>query len=220
MPDTIKDSVKERGVVFHPWEIGPLRDGIKTRFTRPVRPQPFVSDDPSMWQDEYIEPDGCGGFREVVNVRPGKMQDEPIDCPYGKTGDQRYVKERLERGAAGLVSWQAAPCEGPRRGGEFVDWRWKRERLPAKHCPRWASRFLIEVTGVHVGRVQDITCGDIYSEGLELHGTCPACIKVQGRALQAEFSRVWDSVYAKHGPSWSFNPWAWVVHFKVLKGLK
>jgi hypothetical protein len=75
--------------------------------------------------------------------------------------------------------------------------------------PRWASRITLEVTGVRVERVQDISEADAWAEGIDRTH--------MGRGIQrpaVHFRRLWDSINAKRGFGWESNPYVWVVEFR------
>jgi hypothetical protein len=88
--------------------------------------------------------------------------------------------------------------------------------------PRIASRILLEITDVHVERLQDINDSQIESEGVDLdaladrqdrYDMCHAGSGAEGRpTLRTAWRDLWQSI---NGPgSWDANPWVWVVEFK------
>jgi len=90
--------------------------------------------------------------------------------------------------------------------GSFLDAisnrpKWK----PSIHMPRAASRITLEITGVRVERLQEISEGDIIAEG------CPSEF-----LLGTNWYRpLWESI---NGPgSWDANPFVWVVEFRKLE---
>lgn len=89
--------------------------------------------------------------------------------------------------------------------------KWK----PSIHMPRWASRINLEITGIRVERVQDITEEDCYKEGLDLS---IGMMLVEPHwmikdILRRKFKDLWDSINAKRGYGWDVNLWVWVIEF-------
>jgi hypothetical protein len=92
--------------------------------------------------------------------------------------------------------------------------------------PRWASRLTLEVTGVRVERVQDISGADALAEGF-LRCDSPrgqAAALVGATTAEYEQSAVglfpgrWDAIYGKKpGQDWASNPWVWVVEFRRVE---
>jgi len=87
--------------------------------------------------------------------------------------------------------------------------------------PRWASRITLEVTGVRVERLQDISEGDTIAEGVEISDLAKLhalALRKKGRNISAavvEYGILWESI---NGPgSWDVNPWVWVVEFKRVQ---
>jgi hypothetical protein len=96
--------------------------------------------------------------------------------------------------------------------------------------PRWASRINLEIAGVRVEQLQDISEADAIAEGVEWD-KCPATQNDVSLTAQIAASRIgmaapyvakidyiggyrrlWESI---NGPgSWDKNPWVWVVEFK------
>ena len=72
--------------------------------------------------------------------------------------------------------------------------------------PRWASRITLEITGVRVERLNEISEADAIAEGCQCAGV-PASLTNRGA-----FAKLWESI---NGPdSWAANPWVWVIEFK------
>lgn len=72
--------------------------------------------------------------------------------------------------------------------------------------PRWACRILLEITGVRVERLQDISNEQAIAKGI---GTPPD----MRYAVQDGFRPLWEST----GGDWDANPWVWVVEFKCIE---
>lgn len=76
-----------------------------------------------------------------------------------------------------------------------------------------ASRITLEVTGVRVERVQDISIADAMAEGVvecneSLRGLEP-CME-----WRYAYEDLWNSI---NGPgAWDSNPWVWVVGFRRI----
>ena len=151
-------------------------------------------------------------------------------CPYGVPGDRLWVREGHSIGpgpdvqlvpgeGAGSLRWPhvtyAADGAVERR-----DERWKGEfgkRRPSIHMPRWASRITLEVTGVRVERLHDISERDAIAEGApgyEEGIDAPPPDDEHEWSYLASFIRLWESI---NGPgSWDANPYVWVVEFKRI----
>jgi hypothetical protein len=89
---------------------------------------------------------------------------------------------------------------------------------PSIHMPRWASRITLEVTGVRVERLQDISEADAIAEGIDLNASAIG-IRTTGESPQpmaiAIYRSLWESI---NGPqSWDANPWVWVVEFRRIE---
>lgn len=149
-------------------------------------------------------------------------------CPYGKPGDRLWVRETWaalgnEDGhpinAAGQLcserdaerfyrsdaeGWEYGMEKMP--GGRHFDGRW----TPSIHMPRWASRITLEVTGVRVERLQEISEADANAEGAEI--LIEYMPKKIGFTHRQAYGGLWESI---NGPgSWDANPWVWVIEFR------
>ena len=87
------------------------------------------------------------------------------------------------------------------------DHRWR----PSIFMPRWASRITLEITGIRVERLQDITEEDAIAEGV--FGNEGPYDQQTPRMC---FETLWDSINGKKYP-WSINPWVWVISFERIK---
>jgi hypothetical protein len=171
----------------------------------------------------------------------------PDRCPYGRPGDRLWVRETWSttaewddispakmRGmalAAGYGTAMAASYEdafGPVKyaaGGEVnadllgpsPSWgRWR----PGIHMPRWACRLVLQVEGVRVERVRDISEDDAKAEGVTTRGrTLGDQVRHGFTAPAADhrtvFRDLWDSINAQRpGASWEANPWVWVISYR------
>lgn len=87
---------------------------------------------------------------------------------------------------------------------------------PSIHMPRWASRITLEVTGVRVERLNDISEEDAMAEGIKQlssgsYGVGGELASLSMSAPDA-FRSLWESI---NGPgSWAANPWVWAITFK------
>lgn len=86
---------------------------------------------------------------------------------------------------------------------------------PSIHMPRWASRITLEITGVRVERLQDVSAEDARAEGCEKPDLPPEVRGVAGDFVAGErttFAILWNRI---NGPgAWAANPWVWVIEFR------
>lgn len=136
-------------------------------------------------------------------------------CPYGKPGDRLWVKEtwweRLDHGHG--VDPNAVRYVADGEPPEAYRWR-KRVSI---HMPRWASRITLELTGVRVERLNDISEADAMAEGIRVrnhHRWGFAETGFDHNAPTHAFRSLWESISGEG--SWSANPWVWCVSFRVV----
>lgn len=161
-------------------------------------------------------------------------------CLYGLSGDLLWVRETWRAHWDGELSITVNYKSGdhvcdfcfdqiPENAirPSLLDWKWK----PSIHMPRWASRITLEITGVRVERVQDISEEDARAEGCMsgpvewcgiggkwCHGTCSRhgrCMYLE--SARGKFERLWDSINTKPYCSWADNPWVWVIEFRRVE---
>lgn len=187
---------KERPILFSAPMVRAILDGKKTQTRRVLKPQPNSGPGGEMV-------DLGDAFGLLDGVLSGEWR-----CPYGKPGDRLWVRETFARKSVGglqsvfhyaadaprdLVNDKPAPVPGG----------WK----PSIHMPRVASRITLEITGVRVERLNEISVTDAEAEGC-YYGDF-------GRfdvAPRFAYGALWEGI---NGPgSWAANPWVWVIEFK------
>ena len=189
----------ERPILFSGPMVRAILEGRKTQTRRVVKPQPELQLKSARWMrcaDEqhalFTQHDGelCG---QMASTRK---------CPYGKPGDRLWVRETWAHRRWMLGDASPSPTTVYRADGEDLKGcdRWR----PSIHMPRWASRITLEVVGVRVERLQDISEEDAKAEGIEW--------VIGYRSRIPLFSALWERI---NGPgSWDANPWVWVVEFR------
>lgn len=156
-------------------------------------------------------------------------------CPYGQVGDRLYVRETWADVTSAFDDADEVRCVAYKADNSVYDVyghiqyleqlgasgievdKWK----PSIHQPRFASRITLEITNIHVERLQDISEEDAEAEGVSAeHGDCsyPTHLHCCDMCLSAKdnFRLLWDSINAKRGYSWASNPWVWCISFKRI----
>ncbi|WP_244138135.1 hypothetical protein [Burkholderia vietnamiensis] len=100
------------------------------------------------------------------------------------------------------------------RGGVLPTW-WRR---PSIFMPRAAARTLLEVTGVRVVRLQNISEPDARAEGvtIEGHHMRGYCAGAYRPPSIRAFHDLWDNLNAARGHGWDTDPWVWAVEFRRI----
>ncbi len=205
--------MKERGMIFNGEQVRAILDGRKTQARWPLKPQPGpLGVHPQMAENggRY----GTVGDRIWVRETWGLMcYHDPTDwCEGGIAGvSESELRERYS--VEHRANWKLH--------SEAAHWR------PSIHMPRWASCITLEITGVRVERVQDITEEDAKAEGVEqvvFLGETYWKLKtpvlnpgggerIGVREAKVAFQNLWDSIYN----NWDANPWVWAYSFRRVK---
>jgi hypothetical protein len=220
--------MKERGMIFNGEMVRAILDGRKTQTRRPIlwRQTPYT--EVVMASDGMPWPwsEGCEHCRDIWH-----------HCPFGNVGDRIWVRETFqfplcldEVNTTGVGEMaMAAGYKKPwaptfyNSTGTFSDgWEgfetppkvsYAGKLRPSSQMPRWASRITLEITGVRVERVRDLTDEDAASEGSPKLEHLPYNPQ-DPKKSRTWFRGVWSGIYGEE--SWSSNPWVWVIEFKVV----
>lgn len=206
--------MKERPILFNAPRVRAILAGTKTQTRRAVKGEAL----------QWLERD---------KFTPGFVAEAGNHlCPYGQPGEKLWVREtwycddfRVQRGpylkpddmdmeaarADGTMVYRASSGDRPYEAEQPV-WR------PAIHMPRWASRITLEITGVRVERLQDISEADARAEGIVPTGGgfgLPDGSHFHGTDPRVSYWSLWESI---NGPgSVEANPWVWVLEFKRVE---
>ncbi len=224
---------RERPILFSAPMVRAILAGTKTQTRRSVKPQP-LGGAPTLL--EHLLPHQRWATDEAEEEYVWK-------CPYGEPGARgrrpvRSVWRSLRFSVGGSRLWVREAWAAPHaydhlpprlipqdarihyaateeRGG--LRWR------PSIHMPRWASRITLEITGVRVERLQEISEADAVAEGTP----CYVCGRVMDglgeddchcfhtKARPSDYRALWEQI---NGPgSWDANPWVWVIKFRKLE---
>lgn len=219
--------MKERPILFSSPMVRALLSGTKTQTRRVAK---FPYDPPEgFYPDLYNHGEQWTFWGPRGTEKSGQSCLPYIKCPYGQPGDRLWVREtcraeELESGLDGvryLADDAFIPIENsPEAAEKWVsmhNYRWgKGLTVPAIHMPRRASRITLEVTGVRVERLKDISADDCMAEGAVVHRNTGdlldrGIIKDDWR-WRNQYHALWEEI---NGPdSWEANPWVWVIEFK------
>ena len=165
-----------------------------------MKPQP---NPPSWCNHIQLGPLDDGGFGF-------SGEDRDYKAPYSP-GDRLWVRE----------TWRPIASPSNPEECDFViykadDQTMKEKWKPSIHMPKWAARIWLEVTGVRVERIKDISSEDCFKEGIDIEGDAYAEAErfvTAGSPCPPEryaFITLWNQIYPD---SWLYNDWVWVTDF-------
>jgi hypothetical protein len=206
--------MKERPILFNGEMVRAILEGRKTQ-TRRVVQHPTIGSVARV--NSYR---GSSAFDLIMSNDEGTV----IPCPYGKPGDRLWVREtfcqKLDDDDMFVYNADGnldASCCYYRADLIDVDFPAGGGWSPSIHMPRWASRITLEITGVRVERLNEISDDDAFAEGVLPNWAGPRSgFSIKNPAPSgAAFADLWESI---NGPgSWAANPWVWVVEFRRVE---
>ena len=213
--------MKEHPILFSADMVRAILGGRKT-MTRRVNGLDAYNKEPDKWKIGAVYAND-----EVIfwSAWCDWSYSHKLKCPYGQVGDRLWVRETICQSCykedgyedvcykEDLLNSKTSDCE-------LLTRKW----TPSIFMPRWASRINLEITGVRVERLTDISEEDAIKEGVEYHTlnaysqfrllSHSVANKDNWPTPQEAFSKLWDSINTKRGYGWSVNPWVWVIEFK------
>lgn len=136
-------------------------------------------------------------------------------------GQRLWVKEAVRLTAEDADGYDCAEYVADGALTPLDTWPWKRNQLPGMFMPRGLSRITLDVVGVRVERLHDISAEDVIAEGIDATGhTCPceACCRTStpcpatASSLVMAYADLWAEINGRE--SWDANPWVWVIEFR------
>jgi hypothetical protein len=183
------------------------------------------------YRDPGPDPFGTGGY-EYLHARV-RNPDEDGEFyrvrPRWEAGDRLWVRE----------TWRPdnALKDGgiPRLGIKFkegIQWRCGNPDQSGKwkspiFMPRWASRITLEILGVRVERLQEISDEDAVADGVgagfTMNGGWPdyghisktGVSELTQDTARMSYATLWDSLHGKG--AWDRNYFIWVIDFKRIR---
>lgn len=190
--------MKKRPILFSAPMVRAILAGTKTQTRRVVKPEAaFTFSDPRMAWPRGIP-----------------------KCRYGQPGDQLWVRETHfinDFRVAAVPENERADCEILYRATDqdYIRNMEDTEGLvwsPSIHMPRWASRITLEITGVRIERLHDISESDALAEGISPE--MDIAWQSGDDTPVGLFGELWESINGAN--SWDEDPWVWVIEFKTL----
>ena len=229
-------ALHERPILFSGPMVRAILAGTKTQTRRVVKGWPLEWLESAHFTPEYValpenyaSPYGFAGdglwVRETWGYIDPDRSGEDYDDEHETAGPgpAAYCDELLQEGNPLRDFWRrrvtyAATWQEPKYGdGPDAPKRWR----PSIHMPRWASRITLEVTGVRVERLQDISEADALAEGIvETRGGfgLPDGSHYHAADPRISYWSLWDAINGS-GSS-ERNPWVWAVAFRLRQNAK
>lgn len=215
----------DRGILFSGAMVRALLDGSKTQTRRACKTEPYSNGfhfdgREILCHNDYLPPSAM-----LMDYREGgqtyttsNLEGWDFCCPYGQPGDRLWVRETWAQPATldpGPTVYRADyPACVPAQyenvpPAEEITWK------PSIHMFRKDSRILLEVTGVRVERLQDISEGDAVAEGWPRRPEVSDDPQVHADAARDWYMDLWEQINGVG--SWAANPWVWVVEFRRIE---
>lgn len=211
--------MSEKSIILNPEMINATLDDRKTQ-TRRLNGLDAINENPDEWSIDTVLPNGQAAFN-----RGRGFEIKLIQCPYGQVGDRLWVREGYKIDGMHFDSDQTSifgiyladnssfDFEPTEEEDEKIDARkYPFRRTPGRFMYRSLSRITLEITGIRVERLQDISEADAKAEGVIDDPSDMGWDNWYG----VHFRKLWEKINAKKHP-WSDNPWVWVITFRRIR---
>lgn len=216
-----------------------ILDGRKSQTRRIIKPQP---QEVGFGKNATVKPycTGTDWPLAYYEMRGSCWNSsKPLKCRHGQPGDRLWVREtwccKMDDGT--YVYRQDGHHECLYRATEQFEIRkddgnggteYRKDGTqaspwsPSIYMPRWASRITLEITGVRVERLQDISEQDAKAEGVLPEFEIDIGTFVHNQKWNPEsastyrlgYKHLWNEINGNG--SWDKNPWVWVIELKRL----
>ncbi len=212
--------MKSKPILFSAPMVRALLDGSKTQTRRVAKNRKHPDFGNDMTPSELSREDKHVIYRACPHGAPGdrlwvrETWCGEVDCHtsqliYNEDGNTYKCLYRAD-GVHVVLDDGDGFTKTNRDGSEASPWK------PSIHMPRWASRITLEITGVRLERLQDISEADAIAEGC-MAGDFEYHHNAEGtETAKQSYECLWEQI---NGPSsWERNPWVWVIEFKKVRG--
>lgn len=190
--------------------------------TRRTRGLDEINENPDDWALIVTDENDTSINKYASFSNNGKITT--ITCPWGVVGDEIYVKEAYAKVTTGdieddvtlqLDSYPIYLYKADDFNSDIEKWK------SPMFMPKAASRITLEITGIKIERLQDITEEGAMREGIyqieggmwlsnggkSIKDTC------RGSEPQFAYKMMWWLLHGQE--SWDKNIFVWVIQFKV-----
>ncbi len=204
--------MKEKPILFKAEMVKAIFDGRKSVTRRVIKPQP-VGMDKVYFKDFRRD---FGGRKPRYEVGDELWVREAIWLP-------PYITSKMIR--EGADTWPSRHYRADIDKAieeELKEWGWRLKT--GMFMSKRYARIWLEVTGLRVEKLQEISEEDAIAEGVE-----PIISPVTGEKLWRDYSggflmpsaktsymALWEVINGKRHP-WSSDPWLWVIEFRRIK---
>ncbi len=201
-----------------------ILEARKTQTRRTRGFDKFCANVPEGFAIDYFVEESPGEWLAISYQEGGEFPSHfnPwIKCPYGTVGDRLWVRETIWND--GDFGWLYSADDVYLPMVYPQDWTSKvahKRSIPSIHMPRWASRTLLEITGIRIERLQDISEDDAIAEGVLFNEDYELWWDyLREQWICVDSIESYESLICKINgrDTWERNPWVWVIEFKVVE---